>query len=251
MSVRRKKQVQSKKSDASDDDEKEELNQSSKQDLVLQLANETELVRTALFWLSLHPEITPLASVIGKYATSRAMKMCLGPTLCHQCEQCLEYLGVSMGPTGVGELCNTMGMLVYREALKDPVQSFHVAMQGIQYISHAVDSISHLPIQLEDRHSETLANTLWQNKNVSPLQLLQQVLKIHQVEGWDEWLHVALPEIMQKLKKGAFTTQKMLQDYIIQVYNEWRSWGQVNAPLMANAKQEAAEALILSTSSPH
>ena len=71
------------------------------------------------------------------------------------------------------------------------------------------------------------------------------------MEGWDEWLHVALPEIMQKLKKGAFTTQKMLQDYIIQVYNEWRSWGQVNAPLMANAKQEAAEALILSTSSPH
>ena len=202
---------------------------------VTAIAKETELVRIALFWLSQHPEFTPFASILGKYAAVRTMNACLGPTMCQRCEHCLDFLGVHLHDAGLRQLCDYSMHLAYNQALVHPVQSLMLARKSIQVLTDAVHTLATLPQQFQVQHSQ-LAKVLWEqnakgNEHLSMLcsvDALKKGMDIYNLGGkqWGTWLHVGLPPILDKLQTSAIKTEKELAQYIGQEYDRWRIFGQ-------------------------
>ena len=216
---------------------------------VAAIAKQTEMFRIALFWLSQHPELTPLASILGNYAAARAMNACLGPNMCSRCEHCLEYLGVHLHDAGLKQLYEYSMTLAYQQALKDPVRSIGIAMKSIQFVTDAVKTLATLPDHLKEEHAK-LSELLWQNKakrltncnkgtpeqdKICSMQALKDGMEIYNKQGdkkWGDWLHLGLPPILHELQSSTFKSQAELTDYIKAQYDHWRQFGQSQLSLL-------------------
>ena len=214
-----------------------------------EIAKQTELLRTMLLWLSQHPELTPIGSILGKYVASRAFKMCLGPNMCHHCESCLGFFGIHLEPAGLHEIMTYALDIAYQQALKNPVQSLHMAVEGIHFVTHAIDTLAHLPENADTAHKE-LAKILLepQSSQMSKATLLQEGMKIYNKHNGllqGDWLHVGLPQILEEVHKSVGKLKaEDLQKFINDTYQSWRSWGQRVAPLLKNTKDEAVQKLL-------
>ena len=205
---------------------------------------ETELMRASLYWLSQHPEITPFASLFGKYAAGRVMDACLGPQHSQKLQMYLSFLGVRMQPVSLQKVCAYALSAAYQEALRNPVRSLHLAMKSVHLISEAVDRLAQLPEDLEKEHVR-LASALFENMSrADDNWLLQEALGIYKGPLISEWLHVGLPEILQEMHEGTRHTKEEILALVRQVYSKWRTWGQTHRQPLATAKRKAAEQML-------
>jgi hypothetical protein len=214
---------------------------------LVSMDKETEMIRHALYWLSAHPELTPFASVLGKYAAKRAMNACMGPQLSNRCEHCLQYMGLSVADAGVSDLLHCSTSLFYQEVMQHPIESLHIAQQSLEiarwsidYITKAIHTLANLPDAFEKQHA-AFARFLWHHKHEKglatagaashaqcPVQTMTQGLSIYndQNHSWGQWLHMGLPHILSELEKSSMQTEEQLKEFIAAEYNQWRKFGQ-------------------------
>jgi hypothetical protein len=211
-----------------------EATSSSSFDPITAIAEETEMVQRAVFWLSNHPELTPFASIIGRYTTVRAMNACLGPSLSQHCRHCMEYLGVNLHEAGFSELCDCCMSLACRYSMAHPLESIRLAEEGIHYVTKAIHTLATLPDALSASKHKAFAKFLWQNQRhpegaPCPIHALKAGMQIYNEPGqtWGDWLHVGLPEILSQLQNtNTIANEQQLEAFIAQQYQKWRTFGQ-------------------------
>lgn len=219
------------------------------------MEKDTEMIRHALYWLSTHPELTPFASVLGKYAVNRAMNACLGPKLSHSCKHCLKYVNVRLDDAGMTDIMNCSTTLFYREVMAHPIQtmriaeqSLEIAKQSLEYITHAIHTLANLPQKFQEKHSE-FAHLLWSHREtetkqpqsqhpVCPVHGLTEGMRIYNkgAHTWGDWLHMGLPNILSELQKSTLKNEKELEDFITKEYDHWRLFGQNQVAALSASK---------------
>lgn len=198
------------------------------------VAQQAQLAQTALMWLSKHPELTPLATIMGQYLAAHAMNACLGPGMCSRCKHCLGLFGVQMHEANFTDLADTSLRCMYQTALRNPTLAIQFAQESIKFVVDAITRLSQLPDNLKEAHGE-LAELLFKQRSCAAQEsptscsakTLNDGIAIYNKRGnhWGEWLYVGLPEIWQQLGHAAVLGQHEVEQIIANQYNLWRKYG--------------------------
>lgn len=218
----------------------------------INLFEEIAAIRAALLWFSQHPQFTPLFKTFSKYAVHHVLTSCFSEGTCRNCNRCFHFLGWNVGDSvGPAEICSSVLMSAYAEAIHDPVYSLQLATKGIDYISHAIEELATMP-QVADHYHKQLAAYLLSlshhdlftpsgsnrdhNSKKVNANALEQILreggKIYnsvthddQSKSFSSWLYVGIPEVLAKIKAEGIRDQERMVTVINQVYQKWLQWG--------------------------
>ena len=183
-------------------------------------------VKAALFWLSHHPQLSPLFYTLGKYAANHTLTSCFTKGTCQSCNKCLHLLGVDIDHVGVADLCESALMSAYAEALHNPYYSLQMATKGIELIRQAIAHLASMP-EVADIYHKELANYIKNlEHNLNFEATFDKGHEIYDTPKATEWLYVGLPEVFAKIKQSAIKDEKEIEKIIKEVYNKWREWGQ-------------------------
>jgi hypothetical protein len=237
-----------------------------------QIFEEITAIRAALLWFSHHPQFMPIFHTISKYAAHHVLTSCLSSGACRNCQRCLHFLGWDVDRVGKMELCESILMSAYAEALHDPVYSLQMANKGISLVHQAIDDMAAMP-EMADHYHTLLAKHLMsikdqilgtedgilkslmpqhaskeaaanKNKNQDAgisTALLDNILKngesIYKQKSGRQatsssWLYVGLPEILAKIRAEGMQDEKKIADIINHVYHKWRHWGKEKSPMI-------------------
>jgi hypothetical protein len=236
-----------------------------------QVFEEITAIRAALLWFSHHPQFMPIFHTISKYATHHVLTSCLSSGACRNCQRCLHSLGWDIDRVGSMELCESILMSTYAEALHDPLYSLQMANKGISLVHQAIDDMAAMP-EMADHYHTLLAKHLMSikdqilsaedgimklgspqdakdaatnkkmNKNAGiSTALLDSILKrggsiYKQTMGQKaippSWLYVGLPEILARIRAEGMQDERKIADIINHVYHKWHQWGKEKSPII-------------------
>jgi hypothetical protein len=202
-------------------------------------------IRAALLWITHHPQLTPLIYTLGKYAANHTLSSCFSKGTCKNCTRCLHFLGFDIDNVGVTDLCESALMSAYAEAIHHPFYSMELASKGIAIIQHAVSDLASMPEIATSYHNELARylSSIVSSVNAPTPQMMNETLMkgqtIYNTDKTSAWLYVGLPEVFAKIKSQAVHDTQAIQEIINEVYNKWRGWGQMNAPLIQHPPNSA------------
>ena len=223
----------------------------------INLFEEIAAIRAALLWFSQHPQFMPLFKTFSKYAVHHVLTSCFSEGTCRNCNRCFHFLGWNVGDgVGPAEICSSVLMSAYAEAIHDPVYSLQLATKGIDYISHAIEELAAMPQVADHYHKQLAAYLLKRNDLFTPsghdgesvnVHALEQILteggRIYnsvtrdQSKSFASWLYVGIPEILAKIKAESIRDEKKMFDVIDQVYQKWLTWGKENSQSSSQTAQ--------------
>jgi hypothetical protein len=198
-------------------------------------------------------ELEPLKSIIAHYTAARTLNAVLGPSLAHECETCLQYMGVDMHQPDMPELCQCCFSVACHHAWTHPRETARLARHVLDYMHGAMHTLANLPTNFQSQHA-SFANFLWkahqQNPSPCPTESLKQGMTIYNQnsKSWGDWLHVGLPGILHKLQTLPFTipNEQALKKLIEVEYDRWKDFGKQHLPLvkaLATGSPAAAPAI--------
>jgi hypothetical protein len=182
-------------------------------------------IKAALLWISHHPELSPLFYTIGKYAAHHAMTSCFSEGVCKNCYRGFHLMGMDVDHVGPMDLCQSVLISAYAEAMRHPFDSLKLATKGVEVIQEGISTLASMPASTSLIHN-SFAAYLGNNSVKTMQDVLENGQKFYKSNT--AWLYVGLPEVLSKIKSSGTKDQNDILSIIHDVYEKWRIWG-VNA----------------------
>lgn len=190
------------------------------------LKADVSAIRAALYWLSHHPQLSPMFYTLGKYAANHTLTSCLSRGTCQNCNRCLHLLGMDIDHVGAVDLCESALISAYAEALHNPYYSLQMANKGIELIRQAIAHLASMPVVADQYHKELASYIKTIGDKLNFENTLKKGHEIYDRPNATEWLYVGLPEVLAKIKQSAVKEEREIEGIIENVYNKWRKWGE-------------------------